>query len=82
MTLPLGKVQEGEESAIKKSTSYASTFPNLSLPSWNVVGLRLGEVLELQCRCQVAESLSTPLSVLCHFVALADCIRSGYAGGQ
>ena len=22
------------------------------------------------------------LSVLCHFVALADCIRSGYVGGQ
>ena len=22
------------------------------------------------------------LSVLCHFVALADCIRSGYIGGQ
>ena len=21
-------------------------------------------------------------SVLCHFVALADCIRSGYVGGQ
>ena len=22
------------------------------------------------------------LSVLCHFVALADCIQSGYVGGQ
>ena len=22
------------------------------------------------------------LSVLCYFVALADCIRSGYVGGQ
>ena len=51
---------------------------SMSLPSWKVVGLRLGEAL----RCQVAECLSTPLSVLCHFVALADCIRSGYVGGQ
>ena len=33
-------------------------------------------------RCQVAEFLNTPLSVLFHFVALADCIRSDYFGGQ
>ena len=32
--------------------------------------------------CQVAESLSPPLSVLCHYVALTDCIRSAYVGGQ
>ena len=57
-------------------------FIKIIIPSWKVVGLCLGDVLEIQCRCQVAQCLSTPLSVLCHFVALADCIRSGYVGGQ
>ena len=32
--------------------------------------------------CRVAECLSTPVSVSWHFVALADCIRSSYVGGQ
>ena len=31
-------------------TSYDKLYPNLSLPSWKVVGLRLGEVLELGVR--------------------------------
>ena len=57
----------------------SSIFPNLSFPSWKVVGLRLGDVLELRVR---SPNVSLLLSVLCHFVALADCIRSGYVGGQ
>ena len=36
-----------------------------------------------KCWCVVrSPNVSDSLSVLCHFVALADCIRSGYVGGQ
>ena len=44
-----------------------------------VVGLHLGEVLELGVRPRMSQH---SLSVLCRFVAIADCIRSGYVGGQ
>ena len=55
------------------------TFPNLSLRSWKVVGLRLGEVLELGVR---SPNVSVLLVSFVPFFALAGCIRPGYVGGQ